>query len=160
MDKKKGQEEMIGFGLIIALVAIILLVFLWFSLSNSKKDVVQSYEAESFIQAALQDSSGCYDSKGNLMDIKDLIFACYLKIHCSDINNSCQVLNSSLNEVIKNSWKVQNNSPVKGYEMNISVNNENVFYVKSGNATSESKGAIQELPNAGKSAEIVFNVYS
>ncbi|MEK6917367.1 MAG: hypothetical protein AABW51_00275 [Nanoarchaeota archaeon] len=156
--KNKAQEEMVGFGLIIALVAIILLVFLWFSFSNSKKETVQSYEAESFVQAALQYSSECQDSRGNFMDVEDLISACYKKIKCSDEKDTCQVLNSSLATILKDSWKVEKNSPIKGYEMNISVNGEGVFYAKEGNSTAESKGAIQALPT-GKSAEIVFNAY-
>ena len=44
---KLGQEEMIGFVLIIILVAIIILVFLSFSLKKPVKDNVESYEVES-----------------------------------------------------------------------------------------------------------------
>ncbi|MEK6945883.1 MAG: hypothetical protein AABW63_03755 [Nanoarchaeota archaeon] len=158
MGKKKGQEEMVGFGLIIVLVAVILLVFLWFSFSNSKKDVVQSYEGESFIQAALQHSSECQDSRGNFMDVEDLISACYKKTRCSDEKDTCQILNSSLTAILKDSWRVQNDSPIKGYEMNISFNEEEVFYAKEGNSSVDSKGAIQGLPT-GKNSQVVFNVY-
>ena len=59
-QKNKGQEEMVGFALIVIIVAIILLVIIGLSLgTRGNREAVQSYEAESFLSAALQYTSNC-----------------------------------------------------------------------------------------------------
>ncbi|GAG23113.1 unnamed protein product, partial [marine sediment metagenome] len=42
---KKAQEEMLGFGLIIIIVLVIMMVFLGFSLRNSEKQGVRANSA-------------------------------------------------------------------------------------------------------------------
>ena len=44
---KKAQSEMVGFALIIIIVAVVLLVFLSASVRNSNDDNTQSFEVES-----------------------------------------------------------------------------------------------------------------
>ena len=62
IKRKKAQEEMVGFALIIILVAVILLIFLGFSLRDQEKETIESYEVESFIQSFLQYTSDCRDN--------------------------------------------------------------------------------------------------
>ena len=40
---KLGQEEMVGFAIIMVIVFVIMLVFLGFSMSNSDKEAVENY---------------------------------------------------------------------------------------------------------------------
>ena len=54
---RRGQEEIVGFVVIVVIVVIILLFFLVFSLT-SEKDIPESYEAASFLQAALTYTTG------------------------------------------------------------------------------------------------------
>ncbi|MBI2057207.1 hypothetical protein HYT91_03060 [Candidatus Pacearchaeota archaeon] len=63
LNKNKiGQEEMVGFALIIILVSVILLVFLAFSLNKPKTEATESYEVNSFLQSSLQYTSSCQTS--------------------------------------------------------------------------------------------------
>jgi len=56
---KKAQEEMVGFALIIIVVAVILLVFLSIGLRKDGREDVESYEVASFIQSLLQYHTSC-----------------------------------------------------------------------------------------------------
>ena len=61
-NNKKGQEEMVGFVVIVVIVSIIILFFLVFSLSSDRESGT-SYEASSFLQAALAYTSSCEDNR-------------------------------------------------------------------------------------------------
>jgi len=155
---KRSQEEMVGFGLIIALVAVILLVFLWFSLVKPGKQNVESYEVESFIHSALQYTTACKDRYGPI-EIKDLIFECYNNEDCEDGEKSCDILNNTLRGMLEESWKIGQDRPVKGYFINISVEGEDIFVFEQGNLTSDSKGFLEELSKKRKDLSIMFSVH-
>jgi len=158
MKANKGQEEMVGFALIIIIVAIILLVFLGISLRSPQKESVKSYEAESFIQSSLQYTTDCRDNFGYL-SIKKLIFNCYNGKNCIDDRESCDVLESILTEIIDESWKIGDESPIKGYEITIMGETEQILALKKGNITRDFKGSSQEFVKAGDTFEIFFTVY-
>ena len=145
MFDKKGQEEMLGFALIIIIVAVILLVFLGISINKPQKDNVESYEVTNFVQSFLQYTTDCSDGR-KLLDIQDLIFECQDKTTCSDGRETCEVLNTTLKEISSKSWIVGEDSPVKGYEMAILSGDEPLIYFKEGNITSNSKGSPQSFP--------------
>lgn len=157
IKNKKGQEEMVGFALIMIIVAVILLIFLSFSLRRSEKEIVESYEVESFIQAILQYTTDCRDNL-EYLSIQKLIFDCYDKDICIDNRNTCDVLNSTLKEIMKESWKVEGDRPVQGYELKVIVDeSEEILIIKEGNITQNSKGAFQPLGK--RDTEIFFNAY-
>ena len=159
MKNKKAQEEMVGFALIVIIVAVVLLVFLGFYLAKSNNQSVQSYEAESFVQSMIQSSSPCQNNFG-YVSVQSLIFMCSSNTQCMDGENSCAVLNSTVNGILSNSWAVGQGSSIKGYSLNITSSNSNVFSETAGNITSNSEGTSQELPSSnGISVEIVFNGY-
>ena len=97
--KKRAQEEMVGFALIIILVAVIFLVFLGFSLRNQEKKNVESYEVESFLQSLLQYTTKCENNVERL-SVRKLISSCYAKEKCLDEKNSCDVLKSDLTRIL------------------------------------------------------------
>lgn len=156
----RAQEEMVGFALIIIIVAVILLVFLGFSLRNSQKEMVESYEVESFIQAFLQYTSDCRDS-GDLdyLSIRKLIFDCNSNKMCLDERASCDVLNFTLAGIVEESWNVGADRPVKGYELNITVNGEEMLFFEKGNITNNYKGSMQNFVKSGNSFDILFTAY-
>lgn len=155
---KKAQEEMVGFALIIIIVAVILLVFLGFSLSSSKKDTVESYEAESFIQTLLQYTTEC---RGDLeyLPVQKLIFSCYEGEECVNGKKSCEVLNSTLEGILEQGWGVGEESPVKGYELRIISETEEILDMRKGNITGNSKGTSQQFVKGGDTIDIFFTVY-
>jgi len=158
--KKKGQEEMIGFALIIVLVAVILLIFLGFYLRGGQKESVESYEVNSFIQAFLQYTTDCKDHL-EFLSIQKTIFSCDSNEECSDGRNPCDVLKSTLSDILEKSWKVEANiTPIKGYELIILVDEEKErVSIKEGEKTNNYKGSFQDFSRSGKDYEIYFNVY-
>jgi len=160
MDKiknKQGQEEMIGFAVIIIIVAVILVIFLGFTLNNESEGV-QSYEVESFLQASLQYTTSCEDNFGYL-SLQDLIFKCENKESCFE-EDSCNILENELKGILEKSWIVEKNSLTKGYELNITSNGKEMIFVNEGNSTSNSKGAYQSFFRMGNSIDIHLTVYN
>jgi hypothetical protein len=157
---RKGQEEMVGFALIIIIVAVILMVFLGFYLSKSNNQSVHSYEAESFVQSAIQSSTECQNYNWGYFSVKDLIFMCQSTAPCNQ-EESCAVLNSTLSEELSHSWSVGSGGSIKGYSFNITSDNGDIISIQAGNITSNSEGSSQEIPNGntGVSVDVIFNVY-
>lgn len=159
LRKKSGQEEMVGFALIMIIVAVILLIFLSFSLRKTEKETVESYEVNSFIQSFLQYTTDCRDNL-EYLSIQKLIFDCYDKDKCIDERETCDVLNSTLKDILNESWKVEGDRPIKGYELKIIIDeSEEMLIIKKGNVTKNSKGATEPFSRAGKDYEIFFNAY-
>ncbi len=154
---KSGQEEMVGFAIIIILVAVIFLVFLGLALNSSKEEIVQSYEVESFIQALLQFTTDCEDNF-EYRSVQGLILDCSDGEICLDERDACDVLNSTLKNIIEETWKVGQERPVQGYELIINLEGEEILSLKKGNSTKESKGAKQEL--GIRDGEIFLTAYS
>lgn len=156
---KRGQEEMVGFALIVIIVSIILLVFLGFFLGNSNSKTVESFEAESFVTSTLQYSTECQNYYGYI-SINDLIFMCNSKLTCNDGQDSCEVLNSTLNGILNQSWNVGGGSPIKGYVLNITSNSIAVLpSISDGNITKNSEGTLQPFSKGGVSIKILFNTF-
>lgn len=143
---KKAQEEMIGFALIIVIMAVVILVL--FSLSSRhKQEFVESYEVDNFIQAMLQYTTNCsisYDS--NILDVRKLVKSCNSKEICLNGKSSCEVLNKTLIGMMDESWNVGSEWQYKGYIFEInSSNNEQLFYYSKGNQTNNFKGSNQDF---------------
>lgn len=156
---KLGQEEMFGFVLIIVIVVVILMVFLGFALKKPNQNNVKSYEIESFIQSMLQYSTECGDYLNNHFSMQKLIIGCYEQKTCSNGQNPCDILESELGNILENTWKIENGSEIKAYELKIiSGEQEIIEPIKDGEITSNSRGSLQSL---GKhSIEVLFTVYS
>lgn len=154
---KHAQEEIVGFALIIIIVAVILLFFLVFYIRSEKKSV-ESYEADSFIQAFLQYTTECEDYLGYL-PVQKLIFECNNNALCLDGREACDILNSTLKDIVSESWPIGEDRPVKGYELNITANQEEILSFMEGNVTKNYKGAKQDLAKAGDFVEISFRAY-
>ena len=159
--KRKAQEEMVGFALIIIIVAVILLVFIGFSLRNPQKENIESYEIESFIQAFLQYTTNCRDLNNlEYLSVQDLIFDCSNNEKCLDERDTCEVLDSTLTGIVEESWKVDGDRPVKGYELNITRNGIEVIpSLNKGDITKNYKGSTQDFVKGGNSIEIFFIAY-
>ncbi len=157
---KKAQEEMIGFGLIIMIVLVIMMVFLGFSLRSPEKQGVESYEVESFIQAMLQYHTDCSKNyKYNYLEIQDLIFSCDKQEICLDDRDSCQVLELTLKDIARENWQITGDRPVKGYEVNITSNGEELVSFLQGNTTYNYKSSSQPFRKSGSRIEIFFTAY-
>lgn len=156
VNNKKGQEEMVGFVIIIILVSVIGLIFLSFSLDDSGTGTMDNEEVESFILALGKVTTECTDENGYYRNIQELILDCDKNRECADGKNSCNVLEEEIKNIISSSWNIGEEVPNKGYSINITnTNNESVLSYKEGNQTNNYKGASQILANA----EIRFKLY-
>jgi len=156
--RKRGQEEMVGFVVIIVIVSVVLLILLGFLLRSPGSEAVKSYEVESFIQASLQYTSSC-ENQIEFLSIEDLIVACEEGEVCLDERNSCDVLNESLRGIIENAWNVKEGSAVKGYKFSVRVEEQEKLILKEGNETRNYKGAFQDFAKGGSSYEVSLDVY-
>ena len=155
--KKKAQEEMVGFALIIIIVAVILLVLLSLSLRSPQREEVESYEVNSFIQAFLQYTSDCRDDFGNL-SVRELIIDCNDGRMCVDERDACEVLSSTMEEIVEESWKVIGDRPVLGYELKILSESTEILSLSEGNKTRSYRGSMQPLGK--KNIKIFFTAYN
>jgi len=156
--KKRGQEEIVGFALIVIIIAVVFLLFLGFSLNNGKREAVESYEIDSFIQAFLQYTTNCSSSL-EYLSVRKLVFSCDNAELCEDERDSCEVLNRTLKSIIEEGWKIGDDRPLKGYEMGILSEGTNMIRIREGNITPQYKGAMQPFTRRGKDYEITFKVY-
>ena len=157
---KRGQEEMIGFGLIIIIVAVILLVFLAVSLNKSKKEVLGTNEVNSFIQSFLSYTTSCAEYQDNYYSIQQLIIECNnYESDCLDGRKTCDVLNSTLKGIVDESWSVGENTPIIGYELSITSEQAELISCIKGNITNNYKGSMQEFSSRGMSIIIDFTAY-
>ena len=153
----KAQEEMMGFVLIVVIIAIFILIFVAFMISRPEKQAVESFEAESFVQSLLQFTTDCEDNL-EFLSIESLINKCKNQEKCLDQRNTCEVLEKDIKEIISKSWGLQN-SPIKGYSLVIISNKQEFLKFQEGNSTSNSVGTVQSFVRSGNPTEINFEVF-
>lgn len=155
---KLAQEELVGFALIILIVGVIILVFVASGLNKSDEGPVESYEVEGFLQSALQYTTNCEEIFGNA-SLQDLIISCERGDFCGN-ENSCLLLNQTLNKILEENWAVGESYPNKGYEFEITSETKRLFYSKEGVETVDSKGGRQSFAKGREYVEVYFVVYS
>ncbi|MBT4376436.1 hypothetical protein HOD29_03610 [archaeon] len=152
---KKAQEEMIGFALIIVIVAVLILVFVSISL-NKKVELQESYIAGSFVQSIIEYTTNCSNNYDlDYIPIRNLAKKCFQNQICFNGEDSCEMLNSTMHEILSNSWIVGENRPEKGYLFNITAEGEELMGFKEGNITRTSKGSTQSFDEL----DFFFEIY-
>lgn len=155
---KKAQEEFVGFALIIIIVAVILLVFLSFSIKQPRENL-QSYEVESFLQTALQYTTDCKNNY-EFLPVQKLIVACIQEETCIDGRKTCDALNETLIGIVGEGWGVGKEYPTKAYELGINTEEQKLLNLRDGNITRNYKSASQNFSKSGNSIQIYFRAYS
>ncbi|MCD4666454.1 hypothetical protein K8R47_01440 [archaeon] len=138
---RRAQEEMVGFALIVVIIAVILLVFLSFSLREDEPDVIKSYEIDNFIQSVLY-----YTIEDNV-DVRDLIR------ECKNYDENCDILKTELKGILEESWIVEEGSVIKGYNFKIVDGDKEIINLEKGEFTQNYKFREQS------DAELTFAVY-
>lgn len=152
---KKAQEEMVGFVLIIVIVAVILLIFLGFYIRQDNSQFVESKETENFINSMLQYTTICKDNYG-YVSISELIRECYHENRCLNGEESCVILENTVEDLIDSAWEGKNN--LQGYEINISSGRGKIVYFLRGNQTGNYKGDIEDF-GGSENIQVIFNAY-
>jgi len=160
MKNNKGQEEMVGFALILIIVAVIFIILLSSYLRNSSQsEAIENPEVNSFIQSFLQYTTNCEVNSENL-SIQKLIFACEAGEICSPNVNSCKVLNTTIKGIIQESWDIGEENPVKGYNLLIFSKQSKILNISQGVVTNNYKGSEQDFGKGEEFITILFNAYS
>jgi hypothetical protein len=158
LPNKFGQEEIIGFVVIVVIVSVIILVLLSFILTNTDENVVESYEVESFIQSMLQYTTSC-ENQLEFLSYQKLIAYCENEGVCLNGENSCKILDSTTREIIKVGWNINEQSPIKGYEFKIATEEKELFFAEEGNKTTNYKGSFQDFARSGEKYIVSLTIY-
>lgn len=141
---KRSQEEMVGFALIVGIVAVVILVFLSFSLRAPEQEQINSEELNSFISSVLHYNVNYENEIGDL--IKD----------CTNYDENCEMLEKELSNILEKSWKIETGSAIKGYNLNITSKGKEMLVLGKGEITKNHKITSQSYSDS----EITFSVYS
>ncbi|MBT4258143.1 hypothetical protein HOD88_03110 [archaeon] len=158
IKNRRAQEEMVGFAAIIILVAVIILIFLGFSMRNTNKEVVESYEVESYLEAVLQYTTECEDYLDHLT-IKQVIFSCEQEEACQNGEDPCEILESTLGDISSAAWPYGEERPIKGYVLNITVEGRELESIFQGNQTNNRKASSQSFVKSGNQIKLFFEAY-
>ncbi len=142
---KRAQEEIIGFVLIIILVAVIALVFLVISL-RKPAEINSNVEVKNFLHSSMLYTTSCYKSNEVVYDFQDLIKACYENKKCLNEEDSCDILNSTAVKLIDNAFSIGEENKYKAYIFKIQQENSSFFYLSKGNMTYNRNGYETYIP--------------
>lgn len=147
MIKKRAQEEIVGFVLIILLVTVISLVFLAIKI-RQPAEKIDSREMASFLQSTMKYSTECYSNPEIRYDVKDLIVGCYNTEKCLNNKTACSVLNETLSNLLKNTWKPGKDNPIKSYFFKVygKENNRTILQLREGACLGAKEGGIISIP--------------
>jgi len=130
MMRKKAQQEIIGFVLIIVVVAIVGLIFLSLTVLRSETRQESSVELSNLLQAANYYTTDCAISQiPDYEDIEGLTQEYYRNKDRACLNGKTieQTLEPTLKKIISNSLNVHEDSPNKAYMLNISYFSEETY---------------------------------
>lgn len=163
---KKGQEEIVGFVVVMVLVSVVLLVVLGLSFSPSSS--ISSKNIEQFLQSSLEYTTDCaLRYVPDYARVKDLVNECKQNSLCIDSRNACDVLNDTMKGLISEGLQIGPERPFVGYTLNIynSLNQtqdlspETILYAQEGNCNGTSRrGASIVLPAEEGLNYVVLNV--
>lgn len=119
---KKGQEEIIGFVLIVVIVAVIIVVLLGiFIRQKTPVTAKESIDVNQFLESAMEYTSECAISyEPAYSKVRVLVKDCYSEASCTSGERACDVLKRTIKQIIESSWKIGAERPSKGYIFNSS----------------------------------------
>lgn len=144
MKKRKAQQEIVGFILIVVLVVVIGIFLLAFYLRKASAEL-PSTDVSNFLGASMLYTTKCIVNIEPL-SIEELTKSCYKGEECQN-DTACDILNNTLNQIIEESWKVSDDKPVNSYSMIIyyqeteNATKEKILELKEGNCTGIKSGA-------------------
>lgn len=116
-ETKKGQEEIVGFVLIVVLVVIVAVIFLGIRLRNPDPVQKDSEIVYQFLESAMEQTTSCKKSEnGNFLPMDDLIRECHSdNTICFSGEDSCVLLEEIIENMLNSTWSVGLDYPYKGY---------------------------------------------
>ena len=170
-NDRKGQEEIVGFVMVVVLVAVIFLVFFGITLRNQEPTVKESEIIYQFLDSLMEQTSECSLGQGaSYLPLDNLIRECYNSdSECNVGDSSCEILNRTLIDAMSSSWQVGPDYPYKGYELQAIYSSDNtgqpastdeVFLIASGDCTGSVVGNSYWIPEFPGSITIAMKLCS
>ena len=124
MKNKRAQEEMVGFVLIMIIVAVIFLVFLGIFLSQRDSETkIESADVSQFLDAALEYTTTCSQNSGyTYLSLEDAIISCYKGEICEKDGvsaSTCEIAELVFKDLIESAWVFSPQSKTTGYESSL-----------------------------------------
>ncbi len=114
--RNKGQQEIVGFVLIVVLVVIASMIFLVISIKNHSSDNKDSAKVSNMLDALMSTTTNCaivYEP--NYDNFEELFKSCFKKEGCVNLNESaCNYLNKTFFGAV--SAMARSDASVKGWE--------------------------------------------
>lgn len=141
IKKKKAQEEIVGFVMIVVIVAIIGLIFLGITVRNKSEPLEKkSKDVSRFLESAMEYTTSCaIRNEPDYSSIGELLKNCFNKDKCISGQDACAALDSTISALINSAWKVGPDRPVKGYKFNStyvsSSTTAGILFISKGNCS-------------------------
>lgn len=120
IKKNKAQEEMVGFVLIVVIIAIIAVIFLGITLRKPATNIGQESERlSSFLSAVSEFTTECEIPETNYKTIGQLVTKCNQGSICANGKTACEVLENNLKSIMASSYRVESGSFVHSYNLTI-----------------------------------------
>lgn len=122
--ERKGQEEIVGFVVIVILVAVVFVIFLGISLRSPNKSDGKSEVVYHFLESSMEQTTNCrINERNEFLKLDELLKECHSSnTECSQGVRACEILNQTLNELLDSSWNYGVDYPLKGYSFNAIYN--------------------------------------
>ncbi len=116
---KRGQEEIVGFVVIMVIVAIVFLIFLGISIRTDTGSVSENPQVRDFLESSMEYTTDCATRFApDYSTIGELFEECHSGSRCLDGKDSCEALNLTLSSLFDSAWHIDNRTAIKGYEFN------------------------------------------
>ena len=124
MLHNRGQEELVGFVLVVAIVAIsgLILIGLVMRLESGGSEETRSADIAQFLESLWQASAACHLSAGAApATLSEIAASCVADkgTKCREGGSACSVLNATLHDVIVGSWGIGTEAQKNGYEFDL-----------------------------------------
>ncbi len=152
MKNKKAQEEIAGFILIVAIVIIISVIFLAILIRKPQENLTQSIDIYQFLESTLQYTTECALSyEPAYSNLGELIQECREGLsQCTSGESPCELAKKTLNEIIEESFLIDEKASIKGYEFKSIYTDkdieEEIISLSKGNCSASVRGSELLLP--------------
>jgi len=146
---KRGQEEIVGFVLIMVIVVVVLVIFLGISLRDTGEMSAESIDVYQFLESSSEVTTNCQVRSDEFSDMGSLFERCFSEEKCINELDSCEVLERQMNEILEISWNVGQNNSLKGYSFESYYENEQtreILSIQEGNCEGIFSGASYLIP--------------
>lgn len=140
---KKGQQEIMGFIIIVVMVVIIGVILLGIYLRKDKPIEKTDAEISNFLSASLRYTTECTrGTEESYQNLGDLVKACYSRrtLNCLSGLDACQETSRVYGQLINSLWPAGANRPVRASKMSF-------FYVQ--NLSEEGRTSFLESVSQG-----------